>query len=520
MDPAAMELAAQALAKVATPDKQAALRELDERSRALRDEAKDENAPMPDAASASDDDNEELARAARNVAPRRDGDTAAPDSRSATPAPTLDAPGEGWALQPRRPSVKLQLERLRALHLTEGETGLFPEDYWSNKEDMKLDGRSMVDPWATWRDSDARFLQLERLQRRREVLSELVVSRNVCACKARVVDGDDELVEGARRCDVLSCQRVRCERCLVAKPMAFGASCGGCSPLVVAPQDAEDPGLGDGAPGLLRSMGDLSGLIGALECVLVDDSEAAQKALKRAWQPYRSFLRPPEGVHFFPNEEGRKHARTLLRRLKLWRRLGRRLGMRKRGATHSRVTKFLEKFFAREIAREYKAQDIECRDSCTRPRPNPGKGKCENCALVKKAIEKAIADAQPELEERLEGKGLKRGRDPSEDEVVEEATALLRVMADDEPGSSDDDDSEEEGDSSSSDDEKKKYKRGEGPLVCDHVKYWAIFRVLAGVQSKVFDLSLASTPRSSGPVIGATPTLRGSGTPSRTRGRC
>ena len=522
MDPAEMEAAAQALAKVATPLKEGVMKQLDERSRALRDEAKEDNEPMPDAASASDDDNEELARAARNVAPRRDGDTAAPDSRSATPAPeAFAAPGEGWALPARRPSAAKQFARLAALNLGDDETGEFIEVYWANKNGMNLDGRTMVDPWATWRDSDARYLAQQRRLERRQALSELVVSRDVCACKARVVDGDGDLVEDARRCDVLSCQIARCARCLVAKPMAFGAACGGCSPLVVAPEDAEDPGLSDGAPGLLRSMDmpALSALIGALESVLVDDSEAAQKALKVAWQPYRSFLRPPKGVHFSPNEEGRRHARILLRRLKLWRRLGRRLGMRKRGASHYRVSKFLQKLFASEIVREYKAQDDECRDSCERPRPNPGKGKCENCALVKKAMEKAIADAQPELDARLKQKGLKRGRDPEEDEVVEEATALLRVLADDEPGSSDDDDSEE-GDSSSSDDDKNKYKRGEGPLVCDHVKYWAIFRVLAGVQSKVFDLSLASTPRSSGPVIGATPTLRGSGTPSRTRGGC
>jgi hypothetical protein len=263
----------------------------------------------------------------------------------------------------------------------------------------------------------------------------------------------------------------------------------------------------------------VSPLINALERVLVDDSKAAQEALKEAWRPHRSYLRPPKGVHFFPDEEGRHHARILLRRLKLWQQVGRRLGMRKRGATYYRVTKFLAKLFAREVVREYKAQDDECRDSCKRPRPNPGEGKCESCAVVKKAIAKAMADAQPELDARLKQKGLKRGRDPSEDEVVEEATALLRVEADDALGSSDDDDSEEEGDSSS-DDEKKKYKRGEGPLVCDHVKYWAIFRVLAGVQSEVFDLSLASTPRSSGPVGGATPTLRGSGTPSQTRSGC
>jgi len=482
--------------------------------------AADDDAPMPEAASASGDDDEELVRAARNVAQRRDGDATAPDSQPATPAPeALTAPGAGWALPPsRQPSVKLQLERLRALHLEDGETGLFPEEYWAGFNDVDLDGRSMVVPCATWRDSEARFLHLERLRRGREALSELVVSRDVCACKVRVVDGDDELVEGARRCDVLSCQKARCKRCLVAKPMALGAACGECSPLVLAPQDAEDPGLNDGAPGLLRLI-DVSPLIGALENVLVDDSEAAQKDLKRAWRPYRSFLRPPEGVHFFPDEEGRRHARILLRRLKLWRRLERRLGMRNRGASHYRVSKFLEKFFAGEIVREYKAQDVECRDLCKRPHPNPGEGKCENCALVKKAIEKAIADAQPELDARLEGKGLKRSRDPSEDEVVEAATALLRVEAGDALASSDDDDSEDEGDSSS-DDEKKKYKRGEGPLYCDHVKYWAIFRVLAGVQSKVFDLSLASTPRSSGPVVGATPTLRGSGTPSRTRGRC
>ena len=463
----------------------------------------------------------------RRVAQRRDNE-ATPGSRPPTPAQdALAAPGAGSALLARRPSPKLQFERLRALNLEDDETGEIAEVYWADRLGLRLDGRSMDlsgrwttgRPLATWRDSEARWKELERLGRRRRALSEVVVSRDVCACKVRVVDGDDELVEGARRCDVLSCQRARCQRCLVANPMAFGAACGECSPLVLAPEDAEDPGLSDGAPGLLRSldMPALSALIGAFENVLVDDSEAAQKALKAAWKPFRSFLRPPEGVHFSPNEEGRRHARILLRRLKLWRRLERRLGMRKRGVTHSRVMNFLSKFFARAVVLEFKNQDEQCKNECKPPHANPGEGKCENCALVKKAIEKAIADAQPELEERLEGKGLKRSRDPSEDEIVEEATALLRVEAGDALAS--DDDVSEEGDSSS-DDEKKNYKRGEGPLYCDHVKYWAIFRVLAGVQSKVFDLSLASTPRSSGPVVGATPTLRGSGTPSRTRGRC
>jgi len=304
----------------------------------------------------------------------------------------------------------------------------------------------------------------------------------------------------------------------VAKPMALGAACGECSPLVVAPEDAEDPGLSDGAPRLLRSI-DVSPLINALENVLVDDSEAAQKALKAAWKPFRSFLRPPEGVHFFPDEEGRRHPRILLRRLKLWQQVERRLGMRKRGASHYRVKKLLSKFFAVGVLEEFEAQDEQCKKQAKPPHANPGEGKCENCALVKKSVADAVADAQRELDALLKQKGLKRDRvcEPSEDEVVEKATQLLRVEAGDALASDDDD--SEEGDSSS-DDEKKKYKRGEGALVLDHVKYWAIFRVLAGVQSKVFDLSLASTPRSFGPVCGATRALRGSGTPSRTRGRC
>ena len=123
-------------------------------------------------------------------------------------------------------------------------------------------------------------------------------------------------------------------------------------------------------------------------------------------------------------------------------------------------------------------------------------------------VETVIGDAEDELKAALAKKDAKkRRRKPSTDEVVAKVTELLRVAADKELAEAYGDDG-------------KKYKRGEGPLDKDHVKYWAIFRVLAGVQSEVFDLSLASTPRSSGPVGGATPTLRGSGTPSRTRGGC
>lgn len=480
-----------------------------------------EDAPMPDAPEASDDDDDELVRGPeqRIVAQRRDNEATAPISQPATPAPeALTAPGAGWALPRRKPSVKLQYAQLAALHLgDDDESGQIMEVYWANQEDLELDGRSMERPFANWHDSDAHWKEVERRRARRQALSELVVSRDVCECKARVVDGDGNLVEGARRCDVLSCQKARCERCLVANPMAFGAACGGCSPLVVAPEDAEDPGLNDGAPRLLRSI-DVSALIGALENVLVDDSQAAQEALKEAWRPHRSYLKAPKGVHFSPNEEGRRHASILLRRLKLWQQVGRRLGMRNRGATQSRVTKFLSKYFAGEVVAEFKAQDSECKRKCAPSHRNPGEGNCESCAIVKKAIANAVADAQPELDERLKEKCLKRGREPKEDEVVAEATELLRVVAEDDLGSSDDDDSEE-GDSSSSDDDTP-CVRGQGPLVCDHVKYWAIFRVLACVQSTVFDQSLASAPRSSGSVSGATRTLHGSLTPSRTRGGC
>ena len=86
---------------------------------------------------------------------------------------TAVAPGEGWALQRRRPSAKQQFARLRALNLEDDETGEIVEVYWADRLELELDGRSMVDPWATWRDSDARFLQLERLRRKSEVLSAL-----------------------------------------------------------------------------------------------------------------------------------------------------------------------------------------------------------------------------------------------------------------------------------------------------------------------------------------------------------
>ena len=78
-----------------------------------------------------------------------------------------------WALQRRRPSAKQQFARLRALNLEDDETGEIVEVYWADRLELELDGRSMVDPWATWRDSDARFLQLERLRRKSEVLSAL-----------------------------------------------------------------------------------------------------------------------------------------------------------------------------------------------------------------------------------------------------------------------------------------------------------------------------------------------------------
>ena len=57
-----------------------------------------EDAPMPDAPEASDDEeDDELAGAARNVAQRRDGDVTARESRPATPAPeALAAPLEAF----------------------------------------------------------------------------------------------------------------------------------------------------------------------------------------------------------------------------------------------------------------------------------------------------------------------------------------------------------------------------------------------------------------------------------------
>ena len=88
-------------------------------------------------------------------------------------APVFGIQGEGGALQRRRPSAKQQFARLRALNLEDDETGEIVEVYWADRLELELDGRSMVDPWATWRDSDARFLQLERLRRKSEVLSAL-----------------------------------------------------------------------------------------------------------------------------------------------------------------------------------------------------------------------------------------------------------------------------------------------------------------------------------------------------------
>jgi hypothetical protein len=420
--------------------------------------AADEDAPMPDAPEASgDEDDDELARAVRNVAQRRDSDATPLGSRAATPAPeAFAAPGAGWARSARRPSVAKQLERLR-LDLGADESGIFPEEYWAKRYRLQLDGRTPRAPLKTWKHSYARHAMLELRERALEALSAVVLSRDVCKCGTRVVDGDEALLEGAWRCDALQCQAARCAKCLEKEPMGRGQKCGNCSPLVIGPEDAELP-QPDIVPGLFRSWDVPEDMLAALEAVIKENTRDNREELMRAWDAGMRWFKAPEGVTFKGNA-GRMHATILLKRLKSWKKVGRRLGDWQRGATHHRVLWFAGKYFGGATVRELEDLNFECERLCVAPRPNPGEGNCESCADVTEFVATVISDAEDELKAALERKGVKkRGRAPSTDEIVEETTELLRMAADKELAAAYGDDS-------------KKYKRGKGPLDKDHVKY-------------------------------------------------
>jgi len=222
-------------------------------------------------------------------------------------------------------------------------------------------------------------------------------------------------------------------------------------------------------------------MLAALEAVLENNTRANRIELMRAWDAGMSWFEAPEGVTF-KGGAGRIHATVLLKRLRSWEKVGRRLGDLERGATHGCVVGFAGKYFGQGLVSDLKVLDEECKRLCVAPRPNPGEGKCESCADVNEFVETVIGDAEDELKAALERKGAKkRRRKPSTDEVVVEVAELLRVAADKELAKAYGDDG-------------KKYKRGEGPLDKDHVKYWAIFRVLASVQQHC--VLIAPFPRS------------------------
>ena len=427
----------------------------------------DEDAPMANAPEASDEEDDELVRAAeeRIVAPRRDGDTTAPDSRSATPAPEAFAePGAGWARAPRRPSAKQQFDQLRALNLEDDETGEIVELYWADRLGLQVDGRSMDEPFATWSTSDARFLEKERRRKKMEAVSALLLRRDVCKCGARVVDGGDELLEGAWRCDALQCQLARCASCLVKEPMDVGQTCGGCSSLVWGPEDVE-PALKRDVPGFLRTYEVPPDLLDALDACAQDNSEANLERLQESWNEDMGWFRPPvvDGRKVsFRGDMGRTHARIQARRLRSWRDVlgGRRGPLARQGGTAWREGDVVNDYFGRAALKEFVAQDDDCRKLCVPTRPNPGEGHCECCKKTADVLAEGIAEAK----RALKGK-KKRGREPTDADIIKQ---LLRLAPDSELEVVDGVDG-------------KKYKRGEGKLDKDHVKYWAIFRVLVGV---------------------------------------
>ena len=108
---------------------------------------------------------------------------------------------------------------------------------------------------------------------------------------------------------------------------------------------------------------------------------------------------------------------------------------------------------------EFVAQDRECKDECVPTCQNPGEGNCQCCKKTKEILAEGIAEAKRALKKK------KRGREPTDDDIIRQ---LLRLAPYDELEVVDGVDG-------------KKYKRGEGPLDKDHVKYWAVFRVLVGV---------------------------------------
>ena len=294
-----------------------------------------------------------------------------------------------------------------------------------------------------------------------EAVSSLVLRRDVCKCGVRVVGDDRELVDGALRCDALQCQAA-CATCLVKDGWTSARLAA--APVCVGPEDVE-PALRRGVPGFLRTYKVPPDFLDALDACARDNSvEATLDRLKEVWNEQMSWFRPPvvDGRKVsFRGEMGKTHARIQARRLRSWGDFlgGRRGPLARQGGTAWREGDVVDDYYGKAGLKEFVAQDNECRDCCVPTRPNPGEGHCECCKKTKEVIAEGIAEAKRALKKK------KRSREPTDDDIIRQ---LLRLAPDSELEVVDGVDG-------------KKYKRGEGPLDLDHVKYWAVFRVLVGV---------------------------------------
>ena len=188
----AMADAKESPGKALREDVQAKQQALDEAMAALDKYEADKAAAATDAADDDDDalqigaltfgsgDANDGRSAPRHAAARQRGDgdeLAAAHAR----AEALTTPGAGWALPEKRPVAARQFEQLRRVHFEEDETGIILEVYLARKLGLEMDGRSMLRPFKTWADSDARYYEMQLRKRALAALSAVLLKRDQCS---------------------------------------------------------------------------------------------------------------------------------------------------------------------------------------------------------------------------------------------------------------------------------------------------------------------------------------------------